>query len=519
MRIPALTECVVEGRADFDGFRTQHGLVEPNCCFSANYEEYGNDDDDDLIIGSSLIDTNRQDIVVPIRVLNPTPEDILLFEGKTLGYVHEVDAVTHVIANEEHSERELNGNVANYSVCSIHSQTADQRQNQNNAQETSNSEDEMASYSEVHMSAWCKDLHELYNRSCDGLNPDQQVELARLIDRHLTCFSTSPTDLGRTSILKHEIDTGDAQPVKTPPRRPPMAFEGEEERVIQQQLDAGVLRPSTSPWASALVYVRKKCGGVRACVDYRRVNDLTKKCAYPIPKISECLDCLGDAKIFSTLDLQSGYWQIEVKEEDIPKTAVITRGGLYEYVTMPFGLCGAPSTFTRCMELIFRQLQWKTLLIYIDDVIISVQAHFQHLETVFLRLESAGLKLKPSKCNLLKTEVAFLGHIVTRDGVKKDPAKVEVIREWPIPKNLTDIRSFLGITSYYRRFIQGYSKIARPLNHLLEAGQDFVWNEECQEAFERLKEILMSDINMAYPNNHYFFILDTDASKTAIAPL
>ena len=408
--------------------------------------------------------------------MNPTPEDILLFEGKTLGYVHEVDAVTHVIANEEHNERELNGNVANYPVCSIHSQTADQKQNQNNAQETSNSEDEMASYSEVDMSAWCKDLHELYSRSCDGLNPDQQVELARLIDRHLTCFSTSPTDLGRTSILKHEIDTGDAQPVKTPPRRPPMAFEGEQERVIQQQLDAGVFRPSTSPWASALVYVRKKCGGVRACVDYRRVNDLTKKCAYPIPKISECLDCLGDAKIFSTLDLQSGYWQIEVKEEDIPKTVVITRGGLYEYVTMPIELCGAPSTFTRCIELIFRQLQWKTS----------------------------------------NTEVAFLGHIVTRDGVKKDPAKVEAIREWPIPNNLTDIRSFLGITSYYRRFIQGYSKIARPLNHLLEAGQDFVWNEECQEAFERLKEILMSDIVMVYPNNHDLFILNTDASKTAI---
>ena len=210
MRIPALTECVVEGCADFEGFGTQHGLVEPNCCFSANYEEYGNDDDDDLIIGSSLIDTKRQDIGVPIRVLNPTPEDILLFEGKTLGYVHEVDAVTHIIANEEHTDREISGDVTNYSVCSIHNQTADR--NQNKEQETDNSEDKMASYSKVAMSTWNKDLRELYNRSSNGFNPDQQVERARRIDRYLTCFSTSPTDIGRSSILKHEINTGDAQP-------------------------------------------------------------------------------------------------------------------------------------------------------------------------------------------------------------------------------------------------------------------------------------------------------------------
>jgi hypothetical protein len=356
-------------------------------------------------------------------------------------------------------------------------------------------------------------------KSCIDLDNEQQAELAKLLHKHSDCFSKSPTDLGITSLIQHEIDTGDAQPVKSAPRRPPMAFAGEEEKVIQQQLDAGVLRPSTSPWASALVYVRKKCGGVRACVDYRRINNLSKKCAYPLPKISECLDCLGDAKFFSTLDMQSGYWQIEVKESDRPKTAIVTRGGLYEYVTMPFGLCGAPATFTRCMELIFRNLQWKTLLIYIDDLIIlspSISSHLEHLEEVFSRLKEAGLKLKPSKCNLLKTEVAFLGHIVTQEGVKTDPTKVEAIRNWPVPKNLTEIRSFLGITSYYRRFIQGYAHIAQPLNQRLEAGQVFSWNEDCQAAFEKLKEVLISDQVMAYPKSTDRYVLDTDASNTAI---
>ncbi len=514
--IPAVSECVVEGKADFEGFRTCLGVVEPSYSYSVN--KIFDDDDDDLdislIIGNSLIDTSRQDIGVPVRILNPTNEDIILPKGITLGYVAEVESIGNVIAAEEHCESRQDES-EEIKVCNVHMKSRDKTE----VNEVDKSKSfSMASY-DVDTSAWCDDLQELYKRTCSDLDVEQQVNLARLLEKYTDCFSKSPTDLGRTSVIQHEIDTGDALPVKTAPRRPPMAFEGEEEKVIQQQLDAGVLKPSTSPWASALVYVRKKCGGVRACADYRRVNDLTKKCAYPLPKISECLDCLGDAKIFSTLDMQSGYWQIEVKESDRPKTAIVTRGGLYEYVTMPFGLCGAPATFTRCMEMIFQKLQWKTLLIYIDDLIIfspSISSHLGHLEEVFCRIKEAGLKLKPSKCNLLKKEVAFLGHIVTQDGVKTDPAKVECIRNWPVPKNLTEVRSFLGLTSYYRRFIQGYAQIAHPLNRLLEAGHGFVWDEDCQTAFQKLKEALMSDQVMAYPNNHDIFVLDTDASNTAI---
>ena len=513
--VPALSECIVEGTADFEGFGTRDGLVEPDTCYSATAQR-DNESNADLIIGNSLIDTQRNDIGVPVRIMNTTDEDMHLFKGTSLGYVSEVDAVTYQIADHEHDLPESSEHDI-VPTCNVGLGDPDTCMTSDNNETTKVEENMVSSACDTH--AWCEGLRDLYDRSSKGLDQDQCSRLAELLNRHSICFATSPTDLGRTSVLQHSIDTGNAQPVRTPPRRPPMAFKGEEEKIIQQQLDAGVIKASTSPWSSALVYVRKKCGGVRACVDYRRLNDLTKKDAYPLPKINECLDCLGDAKLFSTLDLQSGYWQIGVKEQDRCKTAFATHHGLYEYITMPFGLCGAPSTFQRCMELIFRKLQWKTMLIYMDDLIIfssTFSHHLERLDDVFGRLGKAGLKLKPSKCHLLRTEVSFLGHVITQDGVKTDPKKVEVVRTWPVPVNLTDVRSFLGLTSYYRRFIVGYSRIAHPLNRLLEAGQEFEWTNECQSAFELLKGVLTSDTVMAYPNDQDLFILDTDASNTSI---
>lgn len=495
--IPACSEWVAECIADSHRLSSNFAVVEP-----ASNENLGHN----IVVGSSLIDINRKDIGIPVRLMNTSPENIELRAGTAVGYLHEVDAV-ELIAEQENCETDHLYRVSR--VCRTHGRP------------TSYAVKPLvpAVPKRPTPAQWSEGLQKLFDRSCAELSPQEQVTLRELLIKHENTFAKSAEDLGRTSIVQHTIDTGDARPIRQPPRRPPRAFQGEEEKVLEAQLKAGVIRESTSPWASPMVFVRKKDGTTRPCVDYRKLNDVTRRDAYPLPRVDDCLDCLSGAKIFSTLDLQSGYWQIEVKEKDRPKTAFVTRSGLYEYITMPFGLCNAPSTFERCMELVLKGLQWKTLLIYLDDVIIlssTFQEHIQRLDEVLQRLGNAGLKLKPSKCELFREEVLFLGHIITQDGVKPDPSKVSAVQNWPILKNVTDVRSFLGLCSYYRRFIAKFSTIAAPLNRLLEAGQTFEWTPDCQAAFENLKAALTGDEVMSYPSDDGLFIIDTDASDTGI---
>ena len=487
--IPAQTECVVS--AVSDGTPSSLCIVEPIAHAPISNQ---------VVVGSSLIDATRKMSFIPVRVMNPSTEDILLRKATSIGQLSEVENVSVLAANEnsdeDHKHRTL-------TVCQIHQHVTGQGTDVTEA--TVNIPDH---------------VQDLYSRSTQHLTPIQGEKVKRLIIKHADIFAKSPTDLGRTSMVCHTIDTGTALPIKQRPRRPPLAFAEEEEKIIQQQLEAGVIRKSTSAWSSPLVYVKKKDGTTRPCVDYRRLNEVTTKDAYPLPRIDDCLDCLSSARYFSTLDMQSGYWQLEVREEDKPKTAFITRSGLFEYITMPFGLCGAPSTFERCMEQVLRGLQWRTLLVYLDDVILfssHVEEHISRLDEVFQRLSEAGLKLKGTKCELFQEEVSFLGHVVTSSGVKPDPKKVSSIRDWSVPRSVRDVRSFVGLCSYYRRFIKGFATIASPLHRLTEAGVAYDWTEKCQKAFDTLKQAITSDDVMAYPQDKGgTFILDTDASDTGI---
>ena len=450
---------------------------------------------EEIHIGSSLVDIARVDIGIPIRVMNTSNENYLLHKGTILASLQEVSDIVQIADQEKYGDCR---------IASLKTKLADDK------------DDEANKYP---MPEWTQGVQDLFVRSKDGLSDAHADRMGNLIDKHIGIFAKSPTDLGRTSLVTHKIDTGDAHPIKQAPRRPPLAFRDEEEKIIADQLDAGVIRESTSPWSSPLVYVRKRDGSTRPCVDYRKLNDVTKKDAYPLPRIDDCLDSLSSAKLFSTLDLQSGYWQIEVDEADKCKTAFITRRGLYEYNTLPFGLCSAPASFERCMEMVFRGLQWRTLLVYLDDVVIfssTLEEHISRLDDVFGRLKAAGLKLKPSKCDLLREEVLFLGHVVTKDGVKPDPRKVECIKEWRVPRDLHGLRSFVGYCSYYRRYIKGFSMIAAPLHRLTEAGVKYEWTIECQEAFDKLRDVLCGEEVMAYPKDEGLFVLDTDASNTSI---
>ncbi len=217
--------------------------------------------------------------------------------------------------------------------------------------------------------------------------------------------------------------------------------------------------------ASPVVLVTKKDGTTCFCVDYWKLNDVTRKDAYPLPLIDDTLDALRGSKYFSMLDLSSGYWQVEMDQQNIDKTAFVTRQGLFRFTVMPFRLCKTPATFERLMELILKDMNWKVCLIYLDDIIVYAAGFYpalDRLKMVWRRIWEANLKLKPTKCCLMRAQVPFLGHIVSCEGVGVDPAKTEAMEKWPIPVNVKDVRGFLGLASYYRRYIHGFSMVAAP---------------------------------------------------------
>ena len=263
----------------------------------------------------------------------------------------------------------------------------------------------------------------------------------------------------------------------------------------------------------------KKRMELSACVDYRKLNATTRKDAYPIPRIDDTLDTLAGSQWFSTLDLISGYWQVELDSKDKEKTAFSSPDGLFEFNVMPFGLCNAPATFQRLMDMVLAGMNWKTCLIYLDDIIIlgrDFPTHLQNMDQIFSCLRQAGLKLQPSKCRLCQRAVSFLGHIVSPAGIATDPEKTERIGNWPIPLSRKDVQQFLRLTNYYRRFIQNYAHVAKPLNRLTEKTATFQWTEECQQAFDFLKHKLTSTPILAHPDYSLPFTLDTDASDVGI---
>ena len=274
-------------------------------------------------------------------------------------------------------------------------------------------------------------------------------------------FSKNDMDLGRATSVKHHIVLTDPIPFKERYRRIPPQLYDEVRAHLQDMLRLGAIRRSCSPWASAIVLVRKKNGKLRFCIDLRKLNSKTLKDSYALPRIEQTLESLVGSRIYSTLDLTSGYWQVEMAEECKPYRA-FTCGplGFFECETMLFGATNAPATFQRLMEDCLGDLNMNWCIVYLDGVIVYSQTpeeHLERLEAVFKKLTAYGLKLKPSKCTFFKEEITYLGHLITADGVATDPAKVKTVREWPKLKTVSDVRSFLGFVGYYRRFIKGFS--------------------------------------------------------------
>jgi hypothetical protein len=349
----------------------------------------------------------------------------------------------------------------------------------------------------------------------DELTVAERQAAITFIRSYAHAFSKSKTDLGRNRQVLHRINTGDQPPVRQPLRRQPYAHEAEIERNVQQMLAAKIIEPAQSAYNSNVLLIKKRDGSLRFCVDYRRLNSRTVKDSYPLPRIDTCLESLGGSRYFSTLDLRSGYWQSEIAEEDRDKTAFSTRSGQYRFVVLSMGLANAPSQFQRLMDLVLAGLNFEACLVYLDDIICfskTFEQHLQRLGAIFDRLVAANLLLTAQKCSLFQPEVHFLGHVVGRSGIAADPSKIDAVLNWPPPTNLQEVRSFIGLTGYYRRFIAGYADIARPLHMLTEKGQPFVWNAEQHRAFAELKRRLVSAPILASPRDEGRYVLDTDAS-------
>ncbi|GJX23005.1 putative reverse transcriptase domain-containing protein [Tanacetum coccineum] len=284
---------------------------------------------------------------------------------------------------------------------------------------------------------------------------------------------------------------------------------------LKELSDKGFIRPSSSPWGAPILFVKKKDGSFRMCIDYRELNKLTVKNRYPLPRIDDLFDQLQGSSIYSKIDLRSGYHQLRVREEDIPKTAFRTRYRHYEFQVMPFGLTNAPAVFMDLMNRVCKPYLDKFVIVFIDDILIysrNEKEHEEHLKTILELLKKEELYAKFSKCEFWINTVKFLGHVIDNSGIHVDPAKIEAVKNWASPTTPSEIRQFLGLAGYYRRFIEGFSKIAKPMTELTQKNQKFDWGEEQEEAFQLLKQKLCVAPILALPEGSEDFVVYCDAS-------
>lgn len=360
-----------------------------------------------------------------------------------------------------------------------------------------------------------------------NINQQQLTSLLDMLHNFKDSFAINPDQPGNVpeSVAVHTIDTGDAKPINIGPRRASPAQRKAITEHIKSMLEAGIIEESRSPWAAPVLLVPKPTvDGVakfRFCVDYRSLNQVTRKEVFALPRIDDCIDGLGGSMWLSTLDMASGYFQVPMEESSKEKTAFITYDGQYQFTKMSFGLVNAPSTYQRMMQAVLAGLQWKCLQVYLDDIIIAsatFQEHLTDLTATLSRLENSGLKLKASKCEFCCSEVKYLGHLITREGVKANPEKIEKVKNWVTPTSSAELEAFVGLAGYYRKLIKDFAAREAPLRDVLKV-KPFLMSSNAIEAFEDLKEALSKNPVLTLPDfsGNSKFEVHTDASDRGIS--
>ncbi|KAL4025931.1 hypothetical protein IC575_014337 [Cucumis melo] len=339
-----------------------------------------------------------------------------------------------------------------------------------------------------------RDYPDVFPEELPGLPPHREVEFAIELEPGTVPISRAPYRMAPAELKELKVQ-------------------------LQELLDKGFIRPSVSPWGAPVLFVKKKDGSMRLCIDYRELNKVTVKNRYPLPRIDDLFDQLQGATVFSKIDLRSGYHQLRIKDGDVPKTAFRSRYGHYEFIVMSFGLTNAPAVFMDLMNRVFREFLDTFVIVFIDDILIYSKTeaeHEEHLRIVLQTLRDNKLYAKFSKCEFWLKQVSFLGHVVSKAGVSVDPAKIEAVTGWTRPSTVSEVRSFLGLAGYYRRFVENFSRIATPLTQLTRKGAPFVWSKACEDSFQNLKQKLVTAPVLTVPDGSGSFVIYSDASKKGL---
>ena len=442
----------------------------------------------DLFVAGAVVTTTTLTTQVPVKIMNPgaTSKSIrqktTIAEIRTLGLGEQLHTM-----NKEDTDKVMSSTVRDHATTDAP-----------------------------------EDFKGMFDLSKSTFSDTEKETLMSLLWNYQDIFAAPGSTLGCTDLMQFEMELKeDAVPFKARPYRSNPLVRKEIKRQVQEMLDKDIIEPSTSQFGSPVLLVTKPDGSYRFCIDYRKLNSMTKIDCHPISRTDDCLESLGasNSKYFTSLDLESGYWQLPVHPDSRPLTAFVTHDGLYQCKRMSFGLVNAPSVFTRLMSLVLQGLSWEICLVYLDDVIVfssSFEQHVERLRLVFDRFRSAKLTLKPKKCHFGLERIKFLGHFVSKDGIEPMPEKCKAVQEFPTPTKVKDIRSFLGLAGYYRRFIKDFSKIAGPMTELTKTDVPFVWSPACEASFQLLKEKLVSPPILAYPDYNRPYILQTDASGESV---